>query len=120
MNKITLIMIVCLLGLTGCSTKIANAPFYAKGVSDAAIEKDGTVEYTRTIKVTPAKALIPVIVTNNGVASVQTIPPELIVAGGEAAAKIITPIIKSSQQNYVELRGSAQIEVQETYKRQAK
>lgn len=121
MKKAITLLVVSLLGLTGCSTKIANAPFNQKSVSDAAIEKDGTVEYKRTVKVTPTRALVPIVVTNaDKTVSIKMIPPELIAAGGEAVARILVPTIKNVEQTYVDLRGAAQIEVQETYKRVAK
>lgn len=117
MKNIITLLVIGLLSLTGCSTYIANAPFGTKSVSDDALEASGLVEYKREVKVTPTKALIPVISTNaDKSVSVKMIPPELIVAGGEAAAKIIVPAIKTTQESYVDLRGAAQIEVTETYK----
>lgn len=114
-----ILTLIVTIALCGCSTPVANGPFYKKAVSDDAIEAKGNVEYRRKVTVTPTEALIPKYFpsTNGEVVSAQMIPPEIIQAGIEVIGSVGSEALKTSSEASVKLRGAAKIEVEETYKR---
>jgi CRISPR/Cas system-associated protein Csx1 len=98
----------------GCSTKIANAPFQLKSISDEALTIPGNVQYIRIVKVTPNTLALSEINKHTNQMSYK-LSPEVIAAAAGAIDKAVTPIVKTSQQSYTDLRSAAQIEVIEFY-----
>lgn len=97
-----------------CSTKIANAPFQLKSISDEALTIPGNVQYIRIVKVTPNTLALSEINKHTNQMSYK-LSPEVIAAAAGAIDKAVTPIVKTSQQSYTDLRSAAQIEVIEFY-----